>query len=63
LSAQGGNESAFNNLHDLWRADIRRMAAVRLGDSDSVDEIVNVVWLAIARGNARSRVRARERLT
>jgi len=50
LSAQGGSERAFRDLHDLWRADLRRLAAGRLGGSDGVDDVVSDVWLAIARG-------------
>lgn len=50
LSAQGGSESAFRDLHDLWRGDLRRMAVSRLGDADGVDDTLSDVWLAIARG-------------
>ncbi len=30
LQAQRGSERAFRELHDLWQADLRRMALVRL---------------------------------
>ena len=30
LAAQGGDEAAFRDLHDLWRADLRRLALARL---------------------------------
>ncbi len=50
LSAQEGSETAFKELHDLWRADLRRMCFVRVGQAEAVGEILNDVWLAIARG-------------
>lgn len=53
LSAQGGSEAAFRELHALWRADLRRMCFVRVGEPSAVDEIASDVWLAIARGLAR----------
>jgi RNA polymerase sigma factor (sigma-70 family) len=49
LSAKSGSETALKDLHDLWSADLRRLCAVRVGQTD-VDEILNDVWLAIARG-------------
>lgn len=50
LAAQGGSERAFKQLHDLWRADFWRMAMMRVERPEAADEIVNTVWLAIARG-------------
>ena len=50
LSAQGGSESAFRDLHDLWREDLRRLCFVRVQQTEAVGEIVNDAWLAIARG-------------
>jgi RNA polymerase sigma factor (sigma-70 family) len=44
-----GSETAFKELHDLWRADLRRMCFVRVGQTEAVDEILNDVWLGIAR--------------
>lgn len=53
LAAQGGSETAFRDLHDLWSADLRRLALVRVEHADAADEVVTDVWLAIARGLAR----------
>lgn len=50
LSAQGGSEAAFRDLHDLWRSDFRRLIRWRVERPEAVDEIANDVWLAIARG-------------
>src|SRR5688572_15297990 len=50
LAAQGGSETAFKDLHDLWRADFRRLVLVRVERPEAADEVVNEVWLAIARG-------------
>jgi RNA polymerase sigma-70 factor (ECF subfamily) len=50
LSAQGGAESAFKDLHDLWCADIRRYALSRVEKPEAADEVANDVWLAVARG-------------
>ena len=50
ISAQGGNEAAFRDLHGLWTADLRRMALVRVERSEAADEVVQDAWLAIARG-------------
>ncbi|MEO6569620.1 MAG: sigma-70 family RNA polymerase sigma factor, partial [Opitutaceae bacterium] len=50
LSAQGGSESAFKDLHDLWRGDLRRLALMWVERPEVADEITNDVWLAIARG-------------
>ncbi len=49
-AAQEGSESAFRDLHDLWRADLRRMALVRVERPAAADEVLAEVWLAIARG-------------
>lgn len=53
LSAQNGSETAFRDLHDLWDADLRRLALVRVESSAAADEVVTDVWLAIVRGLAR----------
>ncbi|HWA26064.1 MAG TPA: RNA polymerase sigma factor [Lacunisphaera sp.] len=50
ISAQGGGESAFRELHGLWNADLRRFALVRVERDAAADEVVADVWLAIARG-------------
>ena len=50
LEAQNGSERAFTDLHDLWRADLRRMAWLRVERADAADEVLTDVWLAIARG-------------
>ncbi len=50
LAAQGGDEAAFRDLHDLWRGDLRRLALVRVEQPLGADEVLTDVWLAIARG-------------
>lgn len=50
LSAQGGSEAAFKDLHDLWREDLRRCCFVKVQQPEAIGEIVNDAWLAIARG-------------
>ena len=50
LAAQGGSEAAFSDLHGLWRADLRRLALVRVERPEAADEVLTDVWLAIARG-------------
>lgn len=50
LAAQGGSEAAFRDLHGLWRADLRRLAFIRVERADAADEVMAEVWLAIARG-------------
>lgn len=50
LSAQRGSETALKELHDLWSADLRRLCQVRVGQAEATGEILNDVWLAIARG-------------
>lgn len=50
LAARGGDESAFRNLHQLWQGDLRRFAAVRLGQPAAADEVAAEAWLSIARG-------------
>jgi RNA polymerase sigma-70 factor, ECF subfamily len=50
LSARQGDESAFTDLHGLWRADLRRLALARVERPDAADEVLTDVWLAIARG-------------
>jgi len=53
LSAQGGSDAAFRDLHGLWTADLRRMALVRVERPEAADEVLQDVWLAIARGISR----------
>src|SRR5512141_2682476 len=50
LAAQGGSETAFTDLHGVWRADLRRLALVRAERPAAADEVLTEVWLAIARG-------------
>jgi RNA polymerase sigma-70 factor (ECF subfamily) len=50
LAAQGGGETAFTDLHSLWREDLRRLALVRVKRPEAADEVLTEVWLAIARG-------------
>ena len=50
LAAQGGSESAFRDLHELWRGDLWRLTLGRVERPDAADEVSNDVWLAIARG-------------
>lgn len=50
LEAQGGSEAAFRRLHGLWRADLRRLALVRVERTVAADEVMAEVWLDIARG-------------
>jgi len=49
LAAQGGDERAFADLHDLWARDLRRFAMARLGNGGGSEEVVQDAWLAIAR--------------
>ncbi|MDP2138936.1 MAG: sigma-70 family RNA polymerase sigma factor [Candidatus Didemnitutus sp.] len=53
LAAQAGSEAAFRDLHGLWRADLRRLALVRVERDEAADEVMTEVWLAIVRGLAR----------
>ncbi len=50
LAAQGGSESAFRDLHDLWRSDLQRLALVQVERPEAADEVLAEVWVAIARG-------------
>lgn len=49
LEAQGGSERAFRDLYELWRADLRRLALIRVERPAAADELANDVWLSIAR--------------
>ena len=49
LAAQGGCETSFRELHDLWRGDLRRLVLARVERAEAVDEIANDVWLTVAR--------------
>jgi RNA polymerase sigma-70 factor (ECF subfamily) len=53
LAAQGGSETAFRDLHDLWRSDLRRLALVQVERPEAADEVLADVWVAIARGLSR----------
>jgi RNA polymerase sigma factor (sigma-70 family) len=53
LAAQGGSETAFRDLHDLWRSDLRRLALVQVERPEAADEVLAEVWVAIARGLSR----------
>lgn len=53
LAAAGGDESAFRQLHALWRADLHRLALVRVERPVAADEVTAEAWLAIARGLGR----------
>lgn len=53
FSAQGGSESAFRDLHTLWRGDLWRLALVRVERPVAADEVMADAWLAIARGLSR----------
>jgi RNA polymerase sigma-70 factor (ECF subfamily) len=50
LAAQGGNESAFKDLYELWHGDLWRLTLGRVERPDAADEVLTDVWLAIARG-------------
>lgn len=53
LSVQAGEEKAFRDLYELWRADLWRLALVRVERPDAADEVTAEAWLAIARGLSR----------
>lgn len=53
LSAQGGDEAAFRELHSLWSADLRRLALVRVERPEAAQEVASDAWLAIVRGLGR----------
>ena len=53
LSAQAGSEAAFRDLHAIWRADLWRLASVRVERPVAADEVMADAWLAIARGLSR----------
>ena len=40
LAAQGGGETAFTDLHGLWREDLRRLALVRVERPEAADELM-----------------------
>ncbi|GAB5558571.1 MAG: sigma-70 family RNA polymerase sigma factor [Synoicihabitans sp.] len=50
LRAQGGNDQAFSDLHELWRADVVRVAQVTVQDRGAAIEISQDAWITIARG-------------
>ena len=49
LKAQGGDESAFRDLYDLWSGDLRRMARVRVEGEGPAEEVAQDAWVTIAR--------------
>ncbi len=52
-SAQNRNDAVFQDLYDLWHADLRRFCVSRIGGADGADEIMSDAWLSIARGLGR----------
>ena len=50
LRAQDGDESAFRQLHDLWRHEVERMAVVRIGQLQGGQDVAQDAWVSIARG-------------
>lgn len=50
LAARDGDETAFRELHALWRADVQRLALGRIERREFADEIVQDAWIDIARG-------------
>jgi RNA polymerase sigma factor (sigma-70 family) len=53
LRSQGGSERAFRDLHELWIADVQRMAVAKLVDVQAAREVAQEVWVTIARGLSR----------
>ncbi|WP_221030343.1 RNA polymerase sigma factor [Actomonas aquatica] len=53
LRAQGGDERAFAELHQLWCGDVERYAAGKVGDRHGAEEVAQSSWVAIARGLGR----------
>ena len=39
LRSQGGSERAFRDLHELWIADVQRMAVAKLVDVQAAREV------------------------
>ena len=50
LQSQAGQESAFRQIHELWAADVQRMAVARTGELQAGREVAQDAWVAIARG-------------
>ncbi len=50
LEARTGRDDAFRDLHELWRADLHRLALSRVEQPALADEVASDAWLAIARG-------------
>jgi RNA polymerase sigma-70 factor, ECF subfamily len=50
LAARAGDETAFRELHALWRVDVRRLAMARVERREFAEEIVQDAWIDIARG-------------
>lgn len=53
LSIQAGEEKAFRDLYELWRADLWRLAMVRVEQPHAADEVTAEVWQAIVGGLSR----------
>ncbi|MCF3648406.1 RNA polymerase sigma factor [Synoicihabitans lomoniglobus] len=49
LNAQGGDAAAFGQLHDLWQADLKRLAVGRVERADAAAEVAQDAWVTIAR--------------
>ncbi len=50
LQAQGGSETAFRELYELWIADFNRLARVQVRTDDGVEEVTQNAWISIAKG-------------
>jgi RNA polymerase sigma-70 factor (ECF subfamily) len=50
LQAQGGSESAFRELFELWSADFNRLARVQVRHDDAVEDVTQNAWISIAKG-------------
>lgn len=53
LAAQGGDEDAFSQLHQLWCADLHRLALIRAKAAGPAEEIAQDAWVTITRSLAR----------
>lgn len=53
LRAQGGDESAFAKLHNLWSPDVIRFVQASVRDAGAATEVAQDVWVAVAKGLAR----------
>lgn len=53
LQAQGGSDTAFTRLHELWHHDVLRVAQAGLRDTEAAAEVAQDAWVAAARGLGR----------